>query len=134
MLFSSHKKAVSIKERGGFILLHCCSRCAFFERKNKMKTKKHRLLALALISSFTLLGAASAAVQYPDGGVWTYGEGSGGGWAFSNYYHGKKYHYSSIVSRWDGHSDKGEAPAGKTSYAWIWTKWGEQVAFYCDYD
>ncbi|VLI28334.1 lactococcin 972 family bacteriocin [Streptococcus pneumoniae] len=41
---------------------------------------------------------------------------------------------SSIVSRWDGHSDKGEAPAGKTSYAWIWTKWGEQVAFYCDYD
>ncbi|TVX48547.1 lactococcin 972 family bacteriocin, partial [Streptococcus pneumoniae] len=44
-------------------MLHCCSRCAFFERKNKMKTKKHRLLALALISSFTLLGAASAAVQ-----------------------------------------------------------------------
>ena len=63
-------------------MLHCCSGCAFFERKNKMKTKKHRLLALALISSFTLLGAASAAVQYPDGGVWTYGEGSGGGWAF----------------------------------------------------
>ena len=82
MLSSSHKKAVSTKERGGFILLHCCSRCAFFERKNKMKTKKHRLLALVLISSFTLLGAASAAVQYPDGGVWTYGEGSGGGWAF----------------------------------------------------
>ncbi len=44
-----------------------------------MKTKKHRLLVLALISNFTLLGAASAAVQYPDGGVWTYGEGSGGG-------------------------------------------------------
>lgn len=79
MLFSSHKKAISTKERGGFILLHCCSRCDFFERKNKMKTKKHRLLALALISNFTLLGAASAAVQYPDGGVWTYGEGSGGG-------------------------------------------------------
>lgn len=37
-------------------MLHCCSRCDFFERKNKMKTKKHRLLALALISSFTLLG------------------------------------------------------------------------------
>ena len=102
--------------------------------KNKMKTKKNRLLALALISSFTLMGAVSAAVQYPDGGVWTYGEGSGGGWAFSNYYHGKKYHYSSIVSRWDSDSDKGEAPAGKTSYAWIWTKWGEQVSFYYDYD
>ncbi|TVW50747.1 lactococcin 972 family bacteriocin, partial [Streptococcus pneumoniae] len=26
MLFLSHKKAVSTKERGGFILLHCCSR------------------------------------------------------------------------------------------------------------
>lgn len=115
-------------------MLHCCSGCAFFERKNKMKTKKHRLLALALISSFTLLGAASAAVQYPDGGVWTYGEGSGGGCAFSNYYHGKKYHYSSIVSRWDGHSDKGEAVAGKTSEAWIWTKFGEQVSFFYDYD
>ncbi|NMH06976.1 lactococcin 972 family bacteriocin, partial [Streptococcus pneumoniae] len=47
---------------------------------------------------------------------------------------GKKYHYSSLVSRWNSHSDKGEASAGKTSYAWIWTKWGEQVAFYCDYD
>ena len=69
--------------------------------KNKMKTKKNRLLALALISSFTLMGVASAAVQHPDGGVWTYGESSGGGWAFSNYYHGKKYHYSSLVSNWD---------------------------------
>ena len=49
-----------------------------------MKTKKHRLLALALISSFTLMGAVSAAVQYPDGGLWTCGESSGGGWAFSN--------------------------------------------------
>ena len=98
-----------------------------------MKTKKHRLLALALISSFTLMGAVSAAVQYPDGGVWTYGEGSGGGWAFSNYYHGKKYHYSSVVSRWNSDSDKGEPPAGKTSYAWIWTEWGEKVAFYYDY-
>lgn len=68
------------------------------------------------------------------GGVWTYGEGSGGGWAFSNYYHGKKYHYSSLVSRWDSHSNKGEAVAGETSEAWIWTKFGEQVSFYYDYD
>ncbi|TVV94430.1 bacteriocin biosynthesis protein, partial [Streptococcus pneumoniae] len=27
MLFLSHKKAISTNERGGFILLHCCSRC-----------------------------------------------------------------------------------------------------------
>ncbi|HFN0085140.1 TPA: lactococcin 972 family bacteriocin, partial [Streptococcus pneumoniae] len=26
------------------------------------------------------------------------------------------------------------APAGKTSEAWIWTKFGEQVSFYYDYD
>ena len=44
-----------------------------------MKTKKHNLLALALVSSFALMGAVSAAVWYPDGGVWTYGEGLGGG-------------------------------------------------------
>ena len=99
-----------------------------------MKTKKHRLLALALISSFTLLGAVSAAVQYPDKGVWTFWEGSGGGWAFSNYYNGKKYHYSSLESRWDSHSDKGEASAGETSEVWIWTKFGEQVSFYYNYD
>lgn len=37
-------------------------------------------------------------------------------------------------SRWDGHSDKGEAVAGKTSEAWIWTKFGEQVSFFYDYD
>ena len=132
MLSLFYKETGFKKERGGFILSHCYSGCAFL--KNKMKTKKNRLLALALISSFTLLGAASAAVQYPDGGVWTYGEGSGGGWAFSNYYHGKKYHYSSLVSRWNSHSDKEEAPAGKTSEAWIWTEFGEQVAFYYDYD
>lgn len=79
LLLLFYKEIGFKKERGGFILSCCHSGCAFFERKNKMKTKKHRLLALALISSFTLLGAASAAVQYPDGGVWTYGEGSGGG-------------------------------------------------------
>ena len=89
-----------------------------------MKTTKHNLLALALVSSFALMGVVSAAVRYPDGGVWTYGEGLGGGWAFSNYYHGKKYHYSSLVSRWDSHSDKGSAPDGETSHAWNWTKWG----------
>ena len=113
---------------------HCYLGCAFFERKNKMKTKKHRLLALALISSFTLMGAVSAAVQYSDGGVWTFWEGSGGAWAFSNYYHRKKYHYSSLVSKWDSHSDKGEAPAGETLEAWIWTEFGEQVPFYYDYN
>ena len=36
---------------------HCYSGYAFFESKYKMETKKHRLLALALISSFTLMGA-----------------------------------------------------------------------------
>lgn len=46
----------------------------------------------------------------------------------------KKYHYSSLVSKWDSHSDKGEAPAGETSEAWIWTKFGQQVPFYYDYD
>ena len=56
------------------------------------------------------------------------------GCAFSNYYHGQKYHYSSLVSKWDSHSDKGSAPAGETSEAWIWTKFGEPVAFYYDYD
>ena len=89
-----------------------------------MKTTKHNLLALALVSSFALMGVVSAAVRYPDGGVWTYGEGLGGGQAFSNYYHRKKYHYSSLVSRWDSHSDKGSAPDGETSHAWNWTKWG----------
>ena len=132
MIFLSHKKAVSTKERGGFILLHCCSRCAFFERKNKMKTKKHRLLALALISSFTLLGAASAAVQYPDGGVWTYGAGGGG--AFSNYYHGQRRHSSTVVSLSNSKSKKAWAKKERTSKAFIPTKFGEKAAFYYGVD
>ena len=72
--------------------------------------------------------AVSAAVQYPEGGVWTYGSGNGG--AYSNYYHPSEYHSSTVISRWTGASDKGYAYAGGTSRAWIRTSWGEKVAFY----
>lgn len=78
VIFITQESGFNKRERRGYFVALLLKVC-FFERKNKMKTKKHRLLALALISNFTLLGAASAAVQYPDGGVWTYGEGSGGG-------------------------------------------------------
>ena len=56
MVLLIHKEIVFKKERVKFILSHYYLGCAFFERKSKMKTKKHRLLALALILSFTLLG------------------------------------------------------------------------------
>ncbi|MCS4488705.1 lactococcin 972 family bacteriocin [Streptococcus sciuri] len=86
---------------------------------------------LATVASTTLVTTVSAAVAYPSGGVWTYGSDNGG--AFSNYYHGSRYHTSTVVSRRDSHSDKGEASAGKTSYARIKTSFGEQVAFYYNF-
>lgn len=94
---------------------------------------KQTVKKLALVASIaaTLGGSvavASAAVQYPEGGVWTYGSGNDG--AYSNYYHPSKYHSSTVVSRKTGSSDKGYAGAGGTSRAWIHTSWGEKVAFY----
>lgn len=76
---------------------------------------KQTVKKLALVASIaaTLGGSvavASAAVQYPEGGVWTYGSGNGG--AYSNYYHPSKYHSSTVVSRKTGSSDKGYAGAG----------------------
>ncbi|MCW3741863.1 lactococcin 972 family bacteriocin, partial [Burkholderia cenocepacia] len=78
---------------------------------------KQTVKKLALVASIaaTLGGGvavASAAVQYPEGGVWTYGSGNGG--AYSNYYHPSKYHSSTVVSRKTGSSDKGYAGAGGT--------------------
>lgn len=91
--------------------------------------------ALVLVAGVALVGTiASAYVQYPDGGVWVFGEKQGGGAAISNYYHGSKWHSSSLVSRWDGDSDYGDAYARETSYAEIETRWSEQVAFYYNYE
>lgn len=74
----------------------------------------------------------SCCTQYPGGGVWTYGASNGG--AFSNYYHGSKYHSSTVVSRWTSKSSKAYAYAGQTSYAFIKTSFGEQAAFYYNYN
>lgn len=78
------------------------------------------------------LSGVAAATQYPGGGVWTYGASNGG--AFSNYYHGSKYHSSTVVSRWTSKSSKAYAYAGQTSYAFIKTSFGEQAAFYYNYN
>lgn len=96
--------------------------------KNKLKIATLATIALMGLGATT---AIEAAVQYPGGGVWTYGSKNNG--AFSNYYHGSKYHTSTVVSRWNSNSDRGVAPAGKTSYAFIRTSFGEQVAFYYKY-
>jgi len=96
--------------------------------------KKKKIMATILLTSiitFSFAGTALAATEYPNGGVWTYGASNGG--AFSNYYHGSKYHSSTVVSRRDSRSSKGFAYAGKTSYAWISTGWGEPAAFYYNY-
>ena len=96
------------------------------------QTVKKLVLVASLVA--TLGGGAavvSAAVQYPGGGVWTYGSSNGG--AYSNYYHPSKYHSSTVSSRWNSSSDKGYAYAGGTSRAWIRTAWGEQVSFYYNY-
>ncbi|CYU59716.1 lactococcin 972 family bacteriocin [Streptococcus suis] len=46
----------------------------------------------------------------------------------------KKYHYSSVISRKDADSSRGEAEATKTSYATIKIVKDEKAAFYYDYD
>ena len=97
----------------------------------KQTVKKWTLVASIAATLGGGVAVASAAVKYPGGGVWTYGSANGG--AYSNYYHGSKYHSSTVVSRWTGLSDKGYAGAGRTSYAWIRTFWAEQVSFYYDY-
>ncbi|MBF0788083.1 MULTISPECIES: lactococcin 972 family bacteriocin [unclassified Streptococcus] len=99
--------------------------------KNKIKSTS--LIALAPV----VLGIAptvAAAVQYPDGGVWTYGADLRRRGAFSNYYHGSKHHSSTVISRWNSDFEKGYAGPGETSYAFMRTSIGEKMAFYYDYD
>ncbi len=96
----------------------------------KKNVKKFALVA-GLVATLGGTVAASAAVQYPGGGVWTYGSANGG--AYSNYFHSSRYHSSTVVSRWTGVSSKGYAKAGQTSRAWIHTVFGERAAFYYNY-
>ncbi len=95
------------------------------------KTVYNNFKSKRLLNVTVDLGVA-AATQYPGGGVWTYGASNGG--AFSNYYHGSKYHSSTVVSRWTSKSSKAYAYAGQTSYAFIKTSFGEQAAFYYNYN
>lgn len=93
--------------------------------------KKSFALLGTILTMFTVIPTVAAWTRYPDGGVWAYGyEGNK---AYSNYYHGKKYHYSSVISRKDADSARGEAEAGKTSYASISIVKDEKAAFYYDY-
>ena len=102
-------------------------------KENTYEKKRKWLMVLALaVTSFVTLSGVAAAMQYPGGGVWTYGASNGG--AFSNYYHGSKYHSSTVVSRWTSKSSKAYAYAGQTSYAFIKTSFGEQAAFYYNYN
>lgn len=105
-----------------------------------MNIKRMKKLIVALLSSVAFAafgGTVLAAVQYPTAdSVWTYGGGQkylGQLYAYANFYHGSKYHSSTVVSRYDANSHKGFAVAGRASYASIDTFWGEQVAFYYDY-
>lgn len=89
--------------------------------------KKSFALLGTILTMFTVIPTVAAWTQYPDGGVWAYGyEGNK---AYSNYYHGKKYHYSSVISRKDADSARGD----KTSYASISIVKDEKAAFYYDY-
>lgn len=97
---------------------------------------KNQIKLVSLIAlAFVVLGLApaAAAVQYPDGGVWTYGADLMRRGAFSNYYHGSKHHSSTVISRWNSDMDKGYAGPGATSYAFMRTSIGEQMAFYYNY-
>ncbi|MGU8064477.1 lactococcin 972 family bacteriocin [Streptococcus suis] len=100
-------------------------------KKENIKKKSFALLG-AILTMFTVIPTVAAWTQYPDGGVWAYGYRSGE--AYSNYYHGKKYHYSSVISRKDADSSRGEVKATKTSYATIKIVKDEKAAFYYDYD
>lgn len=97
-----------------------------------MKTLiKKVTVAVTLLGILATAGSALAATQYP-GGVWTYGPDRGG--AFSNYYHGSKWHSSTVVSRWNSNSSySGKIAPNQTARARIRTSWGEKVAFYYNY-
>ncbi|MBN2961643.1 MAG: lactococcin 972 family bacteriocin [Streptococcus sp.] len=103
--------------------------CSNYFKENTYEKKRKWLVVLDLaVTSFVTLSGVVAAAQYPGGGIWTYGASNGGD--FSNYYHGSKYHSSTVVSRWTSKSSKAYAYAGQTSYAFIKTSFGEQAAFY----
>lgn len=65
------------------------------------------------------------------GGEWTYGgHHNPGNWgAFSNYYHGSRWHWSYVGSNVRNRSHRATAYAGNHSYAFINTNVGESVVF-----
>lgn len=89
------------------------------------------ILALVIVASFTL--TVFAGVDYK-GGVWSYGgHHEIGNWgAFSNFYHGTKWHSSSVISYKDSTADYDSRGPKETSKAFINTDIGEEVKFEAD--
>ena len=94
-----------------------------------MKTSKMILSVLTIIISCSL--ARPVLADWVSGGNWSYGgyHDPNNWWAFSNYFHDYKSHWSSVTRSKDSKSDVGYAPAHFTSESFINTNFGEVVYF-----
>lgn len=84
---------------------------------------------LALVTLTIALGTsfASAATVHVQGGIWTYFKDDG--YAYSIYYHGEKWHSSTVKVGSYTASSGGTAPE-KTAVASAETSWWEAEQFY----
>jgi lactococcin 972 family bacteriocin len=95
-----------------------------------MGTKKKVITSLLLVATSLSFAIPAFGISV-QGGEWSYGghhDPSNWG-AFSNYYHGSKWHWSKVVRHSDSKSNRGTATAGNTSKAFVNTKVGEKVSF-----
>lgn len=83
-----------------------------------------------VVSATTLLGisAGAAFAENLFGGDWYYGTNYATGNATSSYYHGSRWHWTSIGTS-SGKYERSTASAGGTASTWLWRTPGSSVTF-----
>lgn len=93
-----------------------------------MKTRNRVVSTLAaVVLAVGIAGPALATVRQVDGGTWDYGTGNGIVW--SNYYHAKKCHGSSVTGA-SGLRRSPDTRAGAWANVWDYDTRGVDHAYY----
>ncbi|MCD4549512.1 lactococcin 972 family bacteriocin [Schaalia sp. lx-260] len=87
--------------------------------------------AIGVVASATMLLGMSAGAAFAEdlfGGDWYYGTNYATGNASSSYYHGSRWHWTSIGTS-SGKYERSNASAGNTASTWLWRTPGSSVTF-----
>lgn len=89
---------------------------------------KRAVTGTALTLGLLLAGGSLAYAETVLGGDWYYGTNYATGNATTNFYHGSKWHWTSIGTS-SGKYARDSAGAGYTASTWLWRTPGSSVTF-----